>query len=129
MPALLLILAAAAHLLPEHVAAWTGGTLAAWSYVAYGVEAAALWALAFAAAPALCGARRAAVVAAQAVCVWGFFESAQRAACRLALPMDQPPPKMAPGQNICDVATSMPLSLLSLVAALALVVVSSMSKK
>jgi hypothetical protein len=129
MPALLLILAAAAHLLPEHLATWAGGTQAAWYYATSGAEAAALWALAFAAAPAVCAAPRATVIAARAVCVWGFFESVQRSACRLALPMDRPPPKMLPGQNICEVVTDLPLSLLSLAAALTLVVVSSMAKK
>lgn len=129
MPALLLFLAAAAHLMPEHLATWMGGTHAAWHYVAGGFEAAALWALAFVAAPKLCAGHRHATIAAQAACVWGFLESAQQSGCRLALPMDRPPPKMAPGQNICDVVTNLPLSLLSLVAALALVVVSSMARR
>lgn len=109
-PALLLAVAAAAVILPEHMAAWLGGSHAAWAYVLSGVEAAALWcALGVVCTHALV----------RAVCLWGVFEAAQRPVCRLAFPMDKPPP-LQPGQSLCDAALGVPMSAVSVAAALAL---------
>jgi hypothetical protein len=82
---------------------------AAWESAMYGLEAALLW----------LAARRIVFgrVPVQAVAAYGAMEGAQRAACRLAFPMDRPPPKLNPGENLCDRASGMPASWASLMAA------------
>lgn len=104
----LLLLVAMVHLGPEHLADAFGHSRAAWDYVAAGTETAALW--------ALLGVLWRSVPA-RAICAWGAVESALRPACRLALPMDRPPPPLMPGENLCDVATGHPIGWLSLAAA------------
>lgn len=99
----------AVHLLPEHLAATGLGTQAALEYIAYGIESAALWGAALVLAP---GPLR-------YVAAWGIAESAARAGCRAALPLDRAP-ALQPGQTLCDAAAGWPVSLLSLVAALLL---------
>lgn len=84
LAAALLLLGATVHLVPEHLAAAGLGSPAALAYVAHGVEAAAAWLLLAALlhrSPAL------------PVLLWLAFESAQRALCRAALPLNLPPPK------------------------------------
>ncbi len=103
-PAALVVLAAGAHLAPLPVSSVLGHSQAAWEYVAFGIESAMLW--------LVVGAMSRLLIV-QAVAAWGAFEGAQRAACRLALPMDAPP-KLPAGMNLCDVATGLPMSLLSL---------------
>lgn len=93
-PAVLLLIAALAHIAPEAIASHYGGSIRAWEYVATGTEAAALW-LAVAALS-----RHWPV---WAVCAYGVFESIQRPICRLMLPMDKAP-ELKPGQFVCDVA-------------------------
>lgn len=44
-----------------------------------------------------------------AVCAWGALESFQIAACRLALPMDRPPPNVPNGASVCDAVTGWPI--------------------
>lgn len=133
MAAALLLLLAAAHLLPEHLPALLGGTHAAWDYVVSSAEKASLWACGFALAPLLSQRFMFHVkhpkTAIRLVCVWGFVENAQRAACRPVFPMDRPPPRPPPGDNLCDLATGLPFSLLSLVAALTLVVALTVLRK
>lgn len=104
----LIALLAAAHLVPEHLARLLGHSQAAWEYVLFAAEATVLW-LAVGASTRL--------VSLQAAAAWGAMEGSQRAACRLALPMDAPPPKV-PGLTLCDAATGLPMSWASLVAAL-----------
>lgn len=106
MPAFLLGVLALVHLAPEMVAWATETSQAAWGYVAHGVEAAVIWA-----ALAAYGGQRIA-----AVCMLGVWEGVQRGACRLAFPMVSAPPRPPPGQNLCDVATGLPLSWVSIVA-------------
>lgn len=101
----LLILAALVYLLPEHMPGLVGGTHGAWETVAYGIEAAIVWALLGLLKP------RAAWV-----CAWACCEALQRAGCRLALPMDRPP-RLADGQTVCEAATGLPLGWVSLLCA------------
>ena len=108
MTAALLLLLAAVHFLPDVLPALVGGTQSAWAYVTGGAEAAALWALAFVlirSFPVRC------------IAAWGLFEALQKPVCRLAFPMDRAP-RLADGQNLCDAAFGLPMSLLSVVAAL-----------
>lgn len=107
-PGALVLLAAGAHLAPLHIASALGQSHAAWEYVAYAVEAAVLWLLV-----AACSR----LVLVQAAAAWGAMEAAQRAGCRLAFPMDQKP-QLLPGQNLCDAATGMPMTWVSVCAAL-----------
>lgn len=104
--------AAVAHLVPEPLAAVLRQSAAAWGYVAYGFEAMLLWMWLGAAAPL-----HASQPAVQAAAVWGAMEGAQRAACRLVYPMDRPPPAPPAGRNLCDLATGLPMTLMSTTAA------------
>lgn len=103
----LLLVAAVAYLLPEHVS-MLGGTQAAWEYVAYGLESAALWLVVGLTVKQL---------AVRCVALWAMFEAVQRPVCRLVFPMDRPP-EIPQGQNLCDAALGLPLSFLSVFAAL-----------
>jgi hypothetical protein len=104
-------LAALTHLMPGVLASTFGHSQAAWEYVWYGVEAAGLWAYLGGKIGSKGG------LGLTLVCLWGYFESIQRS-CRLAFPMNQPPPKLLPGQNLCDVAIGLPMTWFSLIAAL-----------
>lgn len=119
MNAGLLAVAVGAAFLPELMPYLTGGSVAAWAYVMGGIEAWALWVvvgLLVASTPA----RQHAITTARCICGWGAFEAIQRPACRLAYPMDRAPPRPADGSNLCDMATGLPMSWVSVVAALAL---------
>ena len=109
MTAALLMLAAGANFAPEHLAHYFGGKQSAWESVMFGFEAAALWVVGFVLSTG---------IAWRAVCAWGAFEALQRPVCRLAFPMDRAPPQLAPGQNLCDVAYQIPMSWVSVIAAL-----------
>ncbi len=100
----LLFVAGVAHLGPDVGARLFGGRVGAWESVSYGIEASLLWLalLAF----------NAKTLGARAVCSYGFFEAVQRPICRAMLPMDSPP-GLKPGQYMCDVATGLPVSMLS----------------
>jgi hypothetical protein len=104
-----LLLLVAVHIVPGVLAAAHVGTPAALDYIAAGVEASALWGavLVLARGPL------------RYVAAWGLAESLERAGCRALLPLDRAP-VLAAGQNLCDAASGMPISLLSLVAALGL---------
>jgi hypothetical protein len=116
--AALIALAAAAHLLPEHLARLLDQSQAAWESVLVGVESAVLW-LAVGSSTTL--------VAAQAVAAWGALEGTMRAGCRLAFPMSGPPPRPPAGQNLCDIATGLPASWLSVAAALLVACIAQVS--
>lgn len=74
------------------------GSRAAWEYVFTGVETTALW---LAVAVMLPRAIKPLWWAGLCVCAYGVFESIQRPICRLAFPMDAPPPG---GGYLCDMA-------------------------
>lgn len=105
---IMLLLAAFVHLGPEHLADAFGHSRAAWDYVAAGTETAALWIVVGLLVRS---------VPVRAVAAWGAVEAAMRPACRLAFPMDSPPPRLMPGEHLCDVATGQPMGWLSLAVA------------
>lgn len=115
----LLVVVVAAHLLPEHLADLLGHSAAAWHYVAFGLEAAALWIAVGIVVRTL---------PVMAVAAYGSMEGLQRATCRLALPMDKAP-ALQPGQNLCDMATGLPMSVSSLLAALVVVVLADTERR
>jgi len=98
-----------------------------WNYfasqaVAWGAEAALLWGLLAlwmgAQRPEITLSARAGSWCARLAC-WGCaIEGAERAGCRLAFPMDRPPPSS--DVNICDLATGLPMTWLSISAAMLL---------
>ncbi len=108
MNAALLALAALAYFAPEVLAFFGLGSKSALEFMAYGWEAAALWAFAFVTLQHF---------AARCVAAWGIFEAAQRPICRMAFPLDKRP-ELPEGKNLCDVAFDLPMSLLSVVFAL-----------
>lgn len=103
-----LCLAVAAYFSPEVAASAFGGTRAAWTYVLSGVEAAALW--------AALGVTTSSLLV-RCVATWGVFEASQRPICRLAFPMDRAP-NLPEGVNLCDAALGVPMSWVSVGAAL-----------
>lgn len=108
MNAWLVVLVIAVNFLPEAIAAAGWGTRAAWEFVAYGAEAAALWGIVLQHAPSL---------PLKFAAAYGFVEAAERPLCRLSFPMTRAP-ALAPDQTLCDAATGLPISLLSVLAAL-----------
>jgi hypothetical protein len=92
--AALLLLAAFAHLAPEHIATGLGHSVKAWELVARGVEGLALWAL----VGSLMRSWPVWLVAG-----YGMWESAQTAVCRLAQPMGKAPILKA-GEDLCNAA-------------------------
>ncbi len=110
MSAALLALAALAYFAPELLARLGTGTVGAWEFVFYGIEASALWALAFVTLPGF---------AVRCICAWGMFEAMQRPVCRLAFPMDRKP-QIPEGQTLCDAVFAVPMSAVSVVLALCL---------
>lgn len=107
MTAALLALVALVYFLPERLPGMVGGTQAAWEYVAYGTEAAAVWAVL-----GVLLRRTPAVV----VCTWATFEALQRPLCRLMLPMDRAP-RLPPGQTLCEAAVGAPMAWVGFAAA------------
>lgn len=108
-----LVVAVGVYFSPEVLPTLIGGTRGAWEYSAYGLEASFLWSVAFLLVNQF---------EARAVAAWGAFEALQRPVCRLAFPMDHPP-QIDPGQSLCDAAFGVPMSALSVVAALGLAAV------
>ena len=116
LAAVLLLVAALAHIAPEHVSAHFGGTHAAWETVGYSFESAMLWGVFLVAAVGLRGVIKGEQCAALfAVSLFGVSESLQRMLGRLAFPLDRPAPRL-PGKNLLDIATGYDISSLSLVA-------------
>lgn len=113
----LLLLVAAVHVGYEPLAAWAyphGGAAAAKAlfYILRGVEGAVLWLVVLAWAPE----RPPALVVA---CVWGAVESAQAAACRLALPVGGAAPVAPAWGGVCDLAAGVPVAGVTALAVLA----------
>ena len=52
--------------------------------------------------------------AAALVCAWGFLEKLQVAGCRLAFPMNLPPPDTPLYMGLCDLITGWPIYMLTL---------------
>lgn len=100
----LFIVAALASLLPGVLASFHG-TEAAWDNVFHGLETMCLW---LAVSRYMSGRFR---WAGLAVCCYGVFESSQRWACRIVLPMDKPP-SLPNGIHLCD-AAGVPMTVLS----------------
>ncbi len=114
--ALLLVplpLVAGVQLLPEVLPSLLGGAVAAWYYVLFGVESAALWGFVFFVVWNL-RLGGVLVLVPLATSAWAFIESAERAVCRVLLPMDKPPPK----GPICDAVFGFPVSVVGMIAAL-----------
>lgn len=91
IPALLLI-AAVAHLAPDHIADLLGQSPAAWEYVLRGIEGVSLWGIA--------GAHYKSPEAIS-IASYGMWESAQLTACRVSHPM-QHAPILEQGQGLCS---------------------------
>lgn len=109
MTALLVCAAVLVLFLPENIADITHTSRAAWEYVAYGVQAAVLW---------LVVGSWVRTLPLRFVALWAFLEAAARPTCRLCFAMDKPPPKLGPGQTLCDVALGFPTLFVSVPAAL-----------
>jgi hypothetical protein len=99
--AAMLVLFAAASLLPEVLAVAFGHSMRAWEYFADGTLAMVLIMVVGAQAAQRCapGQRRPLFL----VLAYGMFEAAQRPACRLVFPMDRPP-VLPDGQTLCEAA-------------------------
>lgn len=110
MSAALLVVAVAVYFGPEVLPVLLGGTRGAWEYVMSGAEASFLWAVVFVLVPRF---------EARAVAAWAAFEALQRPVCRLAFPMDRAP-SLDGAQSLCDAAFGIPMSALSVIAALGL---------
>ena len=98
------------------------GPQGAWEVVTYGIEAAALWlpwCVIMCLVPADGGlARRSAIWLGRSASWWGFLEALMRAVCRPMFPMAYAP--QTGGQDMCDAATGLPVSMLSIAVALGL---------
>ncbi len=115
-----LILAASVHLVPEVMPGLVGGRPAAWAYIMYGIEAAALWAFVFYIIWQLRVSTVATIIP-LAASAWSFIEGSQRAVCMSLLPMDKP--VRLNGQPICDVVFGWPVSWAGIAAALLISIV------
>lgn len=129
LPSLLLVVVALAHVgydpigsLYEHPRA----AAIAWHSVLRAIEATALYLVVWSLTPWTPAVVRYGVSAA---CAWGALESAQIAACRLALPMDRPPPKVPLYTGLCDVVTGWPIYLLTALVVLAIAVLAPTRKR
>lgn len=101
----LLLICAVAHLGPEVGQRLFGGIVGAWETVCYGVEASLLYLYALSRTGAL---TRGEIAAA----IYGLWESIQRPLWRPFLPMDRPA-GLKPGEYLGDVVTAFPVSLIS----------------
>lgn len=125
-PALLLLVAAVAHLLAEPIAIGLGHKVYAWETVLYGIEAMSLWL--FVASVACWIRPKPSRWALWAVAGYGVFESSQRSVCRVLHPMDRPL-RLPDGVYACD-AAGLNTSILSpLAVALVAVVIAATSHR
>lgn len=110
----LLLVAALIYLAPAALVSLLGGRITAWEYVAWGAEATFLWAFVFyvllRALPP-----RAARLLPLAIAAWACLEGAERAVCRVMLPMDQP--LVIGDQTLCEAAIGYSVTWFSIVAA------------
>ena len=120
-PALILLLAWVVQFGADTAESWGWDYFAAVA-VTNGVEVAILWALlairlsAQHVGPSLSD--RAGAWCARCACWWCAIEGCERAGCRLAFDMTVPPPRS--DVNICDIATGLPMTWVSIAAAVAL---------
>jgi uncharacterized membrane protein (DUF485 family) len=109
LPSLLLVLVVITHYSYALIAGFYPDMLAsakAWASVLRAIEATLLYFVVWALVPPKPSiVRRAASVA----CAWGILESVEIGACRLAFPMDRPPPDTGPFQGLCDKVTGWPV--------------------
>ena len=98
----LLLLALLANYLPELIVHMGGGSLGAWFVVADNTQIAALWWAVALLSERMTDESRVLVLPTLAVCAYGVFEAAQVPICRLAFPMDAPPPRHPEG--VCGAA-------------------------
>lgn len=122
LPSMLLVLVVVVHYSYALIAGFYPDMLPAaraWASVLRAVEATvlyfAVWSLV---PPQPFVARWAAGVA----CAWGAFESMQIAVCRLAYPMDRPPPDVGQFAGLCDRVTGWPVYMLTITVALLIAV-------
>lgn len=101
----LLLICAVAHLGPEVGHRLFGGIVGAWETVCYGIEASLLYLYALTRTGPITRGEVAAVA-------YGMWESIQRPLWRPFLPMDKPA-GLKPGQYAGDVVTGLPVSMLS----------------
>lgn len=109
LPSLLLVLVVITHYSYALIAGFYPDVLAAsksWHSVLRAVEAAVLYFAVWALVPSKPAVTR---YAAGLACAWGAFESMQIAACRLAFPMDRPPPDAGAYAGLCDKLTGLPV--------------------
>jgi hypothetical protein len=113
LPSLLLVVVIVTHYGYDLIASFYPDALAsakAWASVLRAVEAVALYFIVLALAPVKPWIVRKAVACA---CAWGAFESAQIAVCRLAFPMNRPPPEVSQYTGLCDKVTGLPVYMLT----------------
>lgn len=122
LPTLLLVMVFATHYTPDLIGNFYPGrevaAAKAWQLALRGSEAALLYLIVWSLVPF-----RPVVVrlAASVMCGWGFVESIQIPACRLAYDMTRPPSldsKLYAG--LCDHATGLPVYMLTLLTVLAI---------
>lgn len=110
LPSLLLVLVVITHYGYDLVASDSLASAKAWASVLRAIEALALYLIVMSLMPAKPWIVR---KAAACACAWGAFESAQIAVCRLAFPMDRPPPEVSSYSGLCDKVTGLPIYLLT----------------
>lgn len=111
----LLLICAVAHLGPDVAVRLFGGILGAWETVSYGIEAFLLYLYALARTGPMTRGEIAAVA-------YGMWESVQRPLWRVFLPMDRPA-GLKHGQYMGDVVTGFPVSMVSPILLLAVLLV------
>ncbi len=122
LPSLLLVVVAVTHVGYDPISTLYEHPLAAakaWHSVLRAIESLVLYLVVWSLTPWAPVKVRYAV---SLVCAWGALESLQIAACRLALPMDRPPPNVPPGSGMCDLVTGWPIYLLTTLAVLAVAI-------
>jgi hypothetical protein len=129
LPSLLLVVVVVSHMGYMPIGELYANPLAAakaWQYVLRGIEGVVLYLVVWSLTPWTPVVMRYAV---SLVCAWGALESFQIAACRLALPMDRPPPKTPLYTGLCDLVTGWPIYLLTTLAVLAVALIPRRSKR
>lgn len=111
---MLLILVVAVHYGYALIADFYPDMLSAaksWASVLRAIEATALYLTVWHLVPLKSTATR---LAAGAACAWGAVESMQIAVCRLAYPMDRPPPEVGQFAGLCDRVTGWPVYMITI---------------
>lgn len=129
LPSLLLVLVVVTHMgyVPiGELYADPAPASKAWQYVLRGFEGVVLYLVVWSMTPWQPVVLRYAV---SLVCAWGALESGQIAVCRLALPMDRPPPRIPLYTGLCDVVTGWPIYALTAGIVLAAAMISTRGGK